>query len=235
MRLVRSLAVGLVVAVLATDLLVAPASAVAADAVPTPAPSAFEQAKASGQPVPLDQLTSQYVFAQANPDGTTFSADITPSPVRILVDGAWRDLDMTLQSGATAVTPIVAGNTVEFASGGAASNSLARLATPKDLLDAAAASFKDLAAESTVGRSANGQDPAVALGWPSGQVPVPQINGSSARYSQVAGGIDAEVQALPRGFELSLVANQPPAASGQAVTSAGQVVEFPLSLAGACK
>ncbi|MBD0741884.1 LamG domain-containing protein [Streptomyces sp. CBMA152] len=92
------------------------------------ATQATAQAKASGKPILIEALTTPYAQTVANPDGT-LTQTTTPAPTRAKVDGAWADVDSTLQAGSDgALSPKAAVNTLSLSGGG--SGPLATLTSP---------------------------------------------------------------------------------------------------------
>ncbi|MGA9146093.1 MAG: RHS repeat-associated core domain-containing protein [Candidatus Nanopelagicales bacterium] len=205
---------------------VAQDTAEAAPPATDPVAAALAEAKSSGKPVEVPSLTTQFSETTANTDGASFTSDMTPSPTRILVDGTWTDLDMSLAKTGGSVAPKVAGNSVSFAAGGSAA-ALASVSIPKDSLKSAAASMVSPDVSADVGRSTAADDPGVSLGWPTGQAPTPVVSGETARYAAIAPGVDAVVQANPRGFDLDL---QVPAKLDAPAT-----IALPLTFAGGVK
>lgn len=230
----RALCAGFVsLCVIASTIAHAPI-AVAVEVSPqaTPSPSSYSDAaalaKSSGTPQIVASQVSQFALPSVNPDGS-LSVDVSAAPVRILVDGSWQDLDLSLTQAGQQVVPTVAGDSVTFAGGGT-SDPLAKVAIPSDLLSATAASFTDTDQADDplqLGRSTSDKDPAIALGWSSGSAPTPTVNGEQATYSNIAADVDATVDADARGFDLSLVMNQAPYAPS--------VVTLPLQFAGGLK
>lgn len=76
------------------------------------------EAVASGQPVPVDSLTSEISTVQANPDGT-FTSTTTLLPVRVRQDGAWVPVDATLSANTDGtLSPRATPNAVRLSDGG---------------------------------------------------------------------------------------------------------------------
>lgn len=57
---------------------------------------ALQEAVATGEPVVVEDLTTETVQVTALPEGL-FEASVSPAPVRIEDDGQWRELDATLR------------------------------------------------------------------------------------------------------------------------------------------
>lgn len=105
---VRSVAVSVVLAVVATLVMVLPPAARAEQ--PAETMSASARAKAEGKPVRVEEETTETVEVLANPDGTfTWKQSLTPQRVR--QDGQWRSIDTNWERGSdgtirTAATPV---------------------------------------------------------------------------------------------------------------------------------
>ena len=123
--------------------------------------AASAQARATGQPVTVDGLTTETTTVTASPNGTETSQSYV-LPVRVQQGAAWVPVDTTLHSGAGGqLEPVaVPGDTVAFSPGGTG---------PAAVI------------------SADGTQ--LALTWPS-SLPAPVVTGSSATYADVLPGVD---------------------------------------------
>ncbi|MFG2146842.1 LamG-like jellyroll fold domain-containing protein [Streptomyces sp. NPDC048696] len=130
------------------------------------ATQATAQAKASGKPVVVDALTTSYAQTVANPDGT-LTQTTTPAPTRAKVNGAWADVDSTLQAGADgSLSPKAVANSLTLSGGG--SGPLATLTSP------------------------GGKTLAVTMPF---ALPKPTVGGNTATYANVLPDIDLAVTA----------------------------------------
>ena len=130
---------------------------------------------------PIEDLSQRDEFTQVFANPDgTWTAQTAPDPVRVNEDGTWQDVDLTL---------VEVGNTI------------APEHSPTDLtLDGGAGvSFATAALD--------GQD--VSWEWPGG-LPEPDLDGSTATYSNVAENTDLVVTALSTGFTYHFVLNERP-------------------------
>ncbi|MEV7630678.1 putative Ig domain-containing protein [Actinoplanes sp. NPDC089786] len=188
-------------------LLVAPASAVAADA---PVPCVVEQgdeaaagamARRCDIRVLISGATTETTQTWALPTGE-LQEEISTAPVRVRRDGGWVPLDLTLS---------------EQPDGSIAPN-----AHPGSLRIAGHNAAGGLTELATLG--ADGAQ--VAMGW-QGDLPEPALAGSRATYADVKPGVDLVVEATPRGVEsFYVVRNRDAADSVENLTVpiAGQAV-----------
>jgi hypothetical protein len=140
--------------------------------------AALQQARRSGHRVEVTGLRRESSITFANPDGT-FTGHLSSGPERVKTAQGWRDLDPTLARDAGGVHPKVAVGALRLSAGG--DRALLRASLPG-------------------GRR-------LGLDWP-GVLPSPTLQGNTATYPNVVAGGDLLVQALPGGFELSLVLRQ---------------------------
>ncbi|MFE9646944.1 LamG domain-containing protein [Streptomyces sp. NPDC006365] len=147
---------------------------------------ALAEAQESGRRVEVTGERSERTTVYANPDGFRFTLEESAVPVRVAKPGGgWQAPDATLEvSSDGSVAPKAAAVEMEF-SGGGENQSLVKIEER--------------------GRS-------LALGWP-GKLPEPELDGSSALYSEVLPGIDLKVTALVEGFRHVLVVKTPEAAA----------------------
>jgi RHS repeat-associated protein len=147
---------------------------------------AFQQARATGQPVIVADQTSKTTTVYANPD-QSFTSTVADGPVQepdASSPTGYTPIDLALKqqmSGGWA--PRVSDASVVISNGGSA--------TPV-----------------TMTQGAN----QLALKWAS-TLPTPTINGSTATYKQVAPGVDLVVQALTSGFDFRIVLTRRPASA----------------------
>jgi hypothetical protein len=157
---------------LLAGLLAIPATpATADDAAPSdPRLAAQAQAVASGQSVPIDDLTTEISTTAANPDGT-FTSTTSVMPVRVRKNGAWTPVDATLAANPDGtLSPQATPNGVTLSAGG--TGPLVTL-THED------------------GHS-------IALTLPFA-LPTPTSNGDTALYKEVLPGVDLSVSVTDQG------------------------------------
>lgn len=148
--------------------------------------SASQRAAATGEPVEVTAARSEYTTTVANPDGT-FTLTQTTEPQRARgTDGAWRDIDVTLEKRPDGtIGPKSSAVDMSF-SGGGSGSSLLRL-------------------------DHDGQE--LKLGWPS-SLPTPTLDGATATYSDVpVTGADLQLTATAEGYREVVVVNTAEAAS----------------------
>lgn len=135
----------------------------------TAAQTASDEAVASGQSVPIPELTDPYSTTQAEPDGT-FTKDASAQPARVQASGKWVDLDPTLVHNSDGSLSTVATTNPLILSGGG-SAPLAQL------------------------HSAGSQ---LSLTWPT-SLPQPTMDGPAATYAGVLPDVDLQVTADEQG------------------------------------
>jgi hypothetical protein len=196
----RALAPALVLAVVGAAAPVAGAPGAPVVAAPQPAepvkpestqpagPSAAEQkasdrARATGQKVQVEALTTETTMVWALPDGG-FQADLSDGVARFRRGGSWVDVDLTLVRRADgAIEP---------------------KAHPKGLvLSGRRPAAGDLASIAVTGGR-------VGLGWAEA-LPEPVLDGTRATYPGVLPDIDLVVEANPDGFEQFFIVRTPAA------------------------
>ncbi|MCW2599501.1 MAG: repeat protein [Frankiales bacterium] len=152
--------------------------------------SAQVAARELGHKIVVSSETTEDSQTLVNPDGSLSRVQVA-GPVRVRRGDGWVDVDTTLRSGPTGITPVAAvGGLVLSAGGGTAS------APP------VVASLTD-----PVGGSA-----LVAVKWP-GRLPAPDVTGDTALYRDVVAGVDLSVTALRDGYKDSIVVRDPVVAS----------------------
>ncbi|HSA50206.1 MAG TPA: hypothetical protein VLH10_08860, partial [Yinghuangia sp.] len=159
---------------------------------PTPAEEgASAQAIRTGEPVPVDELTTETETVVALPDGS-FASTRYASPVRTHQNGAWVDLDPTLvQAGDGTFRPKASTESLTLSGGGTA----------------------PLAAMTARG----GQE--LAVSWPTA-LPSPVVDGASATYPEVLPGVDLQITAtVAGGFSQVLVVKTSQAAQNPQLAS----------------
>ncbi|WP_228644956.1 DNRLRE domain-containing protein [Microtetraspora sp. AC03309] len=143
---------------------------------------ASAEAKRTGKPVAVPELTSAVSSTIANTDGKTLTTTISTRPTKIKRDGAWVPIDTTLTEKGDALAP-KAGPTVKVSAGGTGP-------------------FATLADDT--GNS-------IALSWPT-PLPRPTIERNKARYTDAAGpGADLVVTVLPGGIRHDIELRERPA------------------------
>ena len=148
-----------------------------------PTESASAQAKATGQPVTIDQLTGTGTQVVANPDGT-FTRTDTSMPQRVQQQGKWVPIDTTLVRQPNGTwAPKAAITQVAFSDGGSST-----LVTMRDGADK------------------------LGFSWP-GALPEPVISKDTATYPDVLPGVDLQLTADASGYSSILVVKTPKAAA----------------------
>ncbi|WP_405910217.1 LamG domain-containing protein [Streptomyces sp. NBC_00828] len=163
--------------------------------------AALAEAQDGGERVEVDALRTEYATTYANPDGVTLTLEDSAVPVRVrAADGGWTTPDATLEvrSDGT-VGPKAAAVDLSFSGGGEGSG-LVR-----------------------IGRDGKSLD----LGWP-GELPAPELEGTSAVYPNVLDGVDLRLTASVEGFREVLVVKTPEAAA----TDELKTITFSLRSAG---
>lgn len=209
-RLVRSVAVSAVAAVVTTVLHVAAPLPASADPITLPGSAPTEDytrpdlvsaqvlASATGHRVEVtsERTESTTTFVETN---GTLTMEAAPGPVRVRRGDGWVPLDTTLELDATGVHPRAVPDDVVF--GGAGSTTLATLT--------------------------GGSGGVLTMGWTS-PLPAPLLSGDTVTYPAalptVLPGADLKVRALRSGFEQSLLLNVRPLSA--------PVIRIPLELGG---
>ncbi|MER5386099.1 LamG-like jellyroll fold domain-containing protein [Streptomyces sp. NPDC002688] len=148
--------------------------------------SASQKAAATGEPVEVTAARSEYTTTLANPDGTfTLTQSTEPQRARG-ADGAWRDIDVTLEKHADGtVGPKSSVVDVAFSGGGSGSGLLR--------LDHAGQGLR--------------------LGWPA-PLPPPTLDGATATYADVpVTGADLQLTATAEGYREVVVVKTAEAAA----------------------
>jgi RHS repeat-associated protein len=173
-------------ALLGFTLLASTVAAVPASAAPREPASKVDLAAAAAanadEPTLVDRLTSETTQVIANPDGT-FTAEITPGPVRVQDPNAptgWTPIDTSLVKTEKGIFPVATVAKMTLSDG----------RTPR-------------AVEMDLGQQS------FAITWPS-DLPVPTLAGDTATYSEVIPGIDLTIRAKPAGFEQDFLVREPP-------------------------
>lgn len=157
----------------------------------TPIQAASAQAKASGQPVTVDSLTTQTSITTAMPDGSIQSTT-NVLPARIKKNGTWTSVSATLATnGDGTYSPAATPSGLKLSGGGTAP-----LATMTD----------------PVGRTLTWTFPV--------PLPTPAVNGNTAVYPNVLSGVDLQVTATDQGgFSDVLIVKNAAAAANPALAS----------------
>ncbi|MBE3013090.1 DNRLRE domain-containing protein [Microbispora sp. NEAU-D428] len=144
---------------------------------------AAAEAKKSGKPVEVSELTDESSITYAQPDGKTFTTQVGSGPVRTRRGDDWVPIDTTLteQNGTLTPKAITGGATVEVSTGGEGA---------------------------FVTMTARGQK--YALSWPT-PLPKPTVSGNVATFPDAAGkGADLVVTVLATGFRHDVVLRERP-------------------------
>lgn len=141
-------------------------------------------ARQTGRRVLVASQTTQDSLTYANPNGS-FTADVAAGPVRVFDEdaggeGQWRDVDTTLGLTDGEVRARNVPADVAFAAQG---DTLVHLQDGEREID---------------------------LSWSGVRLPAPDLNGSVARYRDVAPGVDLELEALVTGFAKRIIVKQRP-------------------------
>jgi hypothetical protein len=156
----------------------------------SPEAAASKKAAQTGSPVEVGEETTPTQLVTAQPDGS-FTAELSPEPVRAEKNGTWVAVDTTLHTDASgAVVPAASAADVVF-SGGGPSAPLARITT-------------------------DGRTYSVGSPW---TLPKPTLSGSTATYADVLPGVNLTVSATPDGFSENLVVISRAAADSTDLTS----------------
>lgn len=154
------------------------------------AATASRQAQASGKPVTVPALTTDYSTTTANPSGS-FTYDESALPEQMQRDGAWVPVSTTLMRNADgSYSPTATLSSLTVSGGG--SGALATMTDGSDSL---------------------------AVSWPT-KLPAPTVSGSTATYRNVLPGVDLQVTAtVYGGFSDVLVVRNAQAAANPALAS----------------
>jgi hypothetical protein len=131
--------------------------------------AAADQARTTGQPVPVDAATDAYSTLTAQPDGS-FTRDVSASPQRVQQNSTWIPLDPTLHRNDDGTYSTNATTAALTLSGGGTG---------------------PLAAMDDAGKK-------LAFSWPT-SLPAPTVTGSTALYADVLPDVDLSVQANDQG------------------------------------
>jgi hypothetical protein len=151
--------------------------------------AASAKAARTGEEVEADELATPTTRVVALPEGG-FRAEVSALPSRVQDgDGEWQPVDNTLIRNADGeIAPKRAAAPMSFSVGG--EDALARIEDD--------------------GRS-------LAVAWPAGGLPEPELVGSAAHYRDVLPGVDLVAQAGPTGFSTFVVVESREAAMNPAV------------------
>ncbi|WP_405816413.1 hypothetical protein OG241_17675 [Streptomyces sp. NBC_01390] len=148
-----------------------------------PTEAASSRAKATGEPVTIDQLTDTGTLVVANPDGT-FTRTDSSMPQRTLQHGKWVPIDTKLVRQANGTwAPRAAVTNVLFSGGG--SGALVTMRSGSHRL---------------------------GFSWP-GKLPEPVISGATATYPEVLPQVDLQLTADASGYSSILVVKSRKAAA----------------------
>lgn len=140
-------------------------------------------AEKTGRPVEVTALRRESLDVKIRPDGT-FSAKQYLLPVRTRKNGRWVGIDTRLTEQGDVVSPKATKPDLVFSAGG--TGPLVRM--------------------SRAGRE-------LSLTWPGGALPVPAIEGDTARYAEVRPGVDLLLRADADGFAHTFVVKTAAAAA----------------------
>ena len=147
--------------------------------------SASAIARAYNHPVVVTSDMTQTEQVSAMPDGTMYLQE-TSDPTRVLRNGSWTPIDLTLSVGSDGMlAPAGAAVPVEFSDGG--TGALARV------------------------QSASGTW--LSVSWTSGALAQPTVTGSAATYPNVYPGVDLRVSATASGMSEVLIVKSAAAAA----------------------
>ncbi|WP_157693117.1 LamG domain-containing protein [Pedococcus dokdonensis] len=142
----------------------------------TPEAAAMQEARRSGRPVEVTELTTEHRKVLADPATGQFEAKLNAFPVRTKRTGTWKDIDLTLERKADgSVGPVMAAEEIRFSGGG---NGRLAMVTQA------------------------GSD--AGFSWPSA-LPTPELSGTTATYREVFPGADLMVKTGVEGFSTYLV------------------------------
>ncbi|MFF4416174.1 DNRLRE domain-containing protein [Streptosporangium sp. NPDC001559] len=145
---------------------------------------ASQEAAKQSKPVEVEAETSETSITYAQPDGKSFTTEITAGPVRTQRNGVWAPIDTSLteQDGTLKPKAIASGVAVEVSNGGVSA-------------------FVKMTA-------ADGQS--YALRWPT-SLPKPTLAKNVATFTDAAGkGADLVITVLPTGFRHDVVLRERP-------------------------
>ena len=170
-------------------------SVVAESSVVTEA-GALARARATGEPVVVESLTTETQQTRAMPDGT-MQLEVNATPVRVKRGNGWVPVDTDLVEGKGGFfVPGAASTPVEFSPGGTVT--LARIQT------STGAWLEEVS--------------------PFGVLPAPSIEGAVATYSEVLPGVDIQLTATEIGMSEVIVVKNAKAAANPALAAVKFVV-----------
>ncbi|WP_146104021.1 LamG-like jellyroll fold domain-containing protein [Nonomuraea solani] len=157
------------------------------------APWAVQEARRTGERVPVPSERTEVRDVYANPDGS-FTAELHTVPVRVRRGTGWVPVDATLrQRPDGGVEPVASTVPVVFSGGG--DQPLARLGQGKG----------------------QGKGQVAELRWP-GPLPKPVLSGDTATYPEVLPGVDLRMTATAQSFSRTLVVKNRAAAANPKLT-----------------
>jgi hypothetical protein len=155
------------------------------------AAEAAAQAAATGQETEATELTTPTTRVVALPGDKGFQAQVSLFPSRVQnPDGSWAPVDTTLVRDDETGQIVPTRGAVEMAFSGGGDAPLARIADGERSL---------------------------AVSWPGGDLPEPELTGSAAVYRSVIPDVDVVAQAGVTGFSTFVVVHTPEAAQDPAV------------------
>ncbi|MEU5222917.1 DNRLRE domain-containing protein [Streptomyces toyocaensis] len=163
---------------------------------------AILEAERIGKKVVVTDETTETTYTVANPDGT-LTTELTAGPERVLRDGKWQKVDVTLARGADGGVRAKS-HPKGLRLGGKGDTRAPSLRAAKD------AAPRDLV---TLGEG----DESVTLQWKGG-LPAPAVDGATARYREAVPGADVVVEATRTGFEQFVEIRERPETAGYTYT-----------------
>lgn len=151
---------------------------------------ALALAKASGEPVVVDSLTTATDTVSALPDGT-MELVTTSSPTRVDKGGVWVDIDTQLARSGGYFVPESTSVPVRFSDGG----------------------------DSTIAQVRTETGDWVSQEWPHGALPAPTVEDNTALYENVLPGIDLQLTANDNGMSEVFVVHSAEALANPAFES----------------
>lgn len=167
------------------------APALAAPECPKAAPNetaAIAAAAACGGRVEVMDRRTETSRALVSGDGSATTEHYALPRWARSTSGTWVDIDTNLRVAAGVITPVAAALPVSFSNGG----------------DGPLATIMD-------------GTRSVSLSWPGRKLPKPTLEGDTATYPEVLGGVDLRLTALPSGFSEVLVVKSAEAAKNPAL------------------
>ncbi|GAB3601438.1 LamG-like jellyroll fold domain-containing protein [Microbacterium tumbae] len=170
--------------------------AVAPPSIGTLVQAAQQRAVSTGEPVPVESLTTPTELTTALPDGT-MQYEAATLPVRVEQDGEWVPIDTDLERDGDWYAPAAFVTPVRFSAGGS------------DVLSEVQAESGEWVTEV----------------WPHGTLPAPTIDGDTATYAEVLPDVDLKLTATKTGLASVYVVKTAAAASSPELADLHVLVE----------